>query len=124
MLGKVYTAMTLLNVVSLAFIKISCMLFFRRIFRTGQERVFDTLCYGYIFLTLAWCLSFFFSFLFLCGTNFSNIWGTVAQEASCQVSFTTVDQGLSYMDLILDVLILIFPLPYVRIDLEMTPKYG
>ena len=114
--------MTLMNLVALAFIKTSCMLFFKRIFRTGTQKVFDALCYIYIFLTVGWCLSFFFAFLFTCGTNFDFEWGTVEQQLECPVNFVMVDQGMSYMDLILDVIILIFPFPYVCIELRAKSR--
>ena len=121
---KVYWATTLLQITALTCIKISCMLFFRRIFHTGMERVLSAFTYTYIFLSLGWFLSFFFAFLFACGTQFSNAWGTAEQALSCPVSPSVVDQGMSYMDLILDIIILVFPLPFVRTASSTTFNIG
>ena len=116
--------MTLLQIAALACIKTSCMLFFKRIFRTGTERKFDAFCYAYIILTIGWFLAFFFAFAFTCGTNFNYAWGPIAQAALCPANFVMVDQGMSYMDLILDVVLLVFPLPYVRTDSELISNIG
>ena len=104
--------MTLLQLAALTCIKISCMLFYRRIFWNGAGRTFDIMTYSIIVITLLWGVSFFFAFAFACRTRFEYAFQSVADQRLC-ANYVEIDQGLSVSDLFLDLVVLIFPLPLV-----------
>ena len=98
---------------ALTFIKTSCLLFFRRIFRTGSSQLFDIVLWVMLSMVIIWGLSFVFGFMFICGTHLDWNWTSVENSLKCG-NLTMTNQSLSLSDVIMDFLIMIFPLPLVR----------
>ena len=105
----------MLQTAALTFIKISCLLFFRRIFRTGSNQLFDVALWLMLSTVIIWGLSFVFGFMFICGTHLDWNWTSVENSLKCG-NLTITNQSLSLSDVIMDLLIMIFPLPLVRIS--------
>lgn len=107
--------MTSLQLAALTLIKISGMLFYRRIFldKHGVGRTFDRLTIIVTVVTLLWGIAFFFAFVFACHTNFEYAWLSLADQRMCPANFVGIDQGLSVSDLFLDLVVLLFPVPLV-----------
>ncbi len=105
--------MTILETAALTFIKISCLLFFGRIFRTGSSKLFDIALWTMLSIVIVWGLSFVFGFMFICGTHFDWNWTSVDNSLKCG-NLTITNQSLSLSDVITDFLIMVFPLPLVR----------
>lgn len=102
----------MLETASLAFIKTSCLLFFRRIFRTGASKLFDMAFWTMLSIVIVWGVSFVFGFMFICGAHFDWNWTSVENSLKCG-NLTITNQSLSLSDVIMDLLIMIFPLPLV-----------
>ncbi len=105
--------MTMLQTAALSFIKISCLLFFRRIFRAGSSKVFDIALWVMLSVVIVWGFSFVFGFMFICRTHFNWSWTSVDNSLKCG-NLKITNQSLSLSDVIMDFLIMIFPLPLVR----------
>jgi hypothetical protein len=110
---QAYMAVTLLQTAALTFIKLSCMFFYRRIFcRTGSQ-VANIAIYIIMALIVIWSVGFFFSFLFACGTHFNYFWTDLENQLKCPADLSQIDLSLSISDVIMDVIILVFPIPWV-----------
>lgn len=115
---QIFLAMTLLSTMALMFTKLSCMLFYRRIFKAGSNRIVGIIIYIVSILITIWGIGFFFSFLFGCGKNIHFWWGSVEDEGLCIIDITAVNYGLVISNFLLDVILLIFPIPLVCIYSE------
>ena len=93
----------------LGFIKLSILFFYRRIFR---GRVFDILSWTLITLVVLWTLGFTLVQIFDCRTRFYVNWGSLADLQKCLSSFKQL-LACSVSDVIIDIFILILPLPLV-----------
>lgn len=99
---------------ALGFIKLSILFFYRRIFR---GRVFDILNWILISLVVLWSLGFFLVQVFDCRTHFSTNWGLLSDLQKCLSSFNQL-LAYSITDVIVDVFILVLPVPLVSINLS------
>lgn len=91
-------------------IKLSVLFFYRRIFK---GKIFDICTYVMICIVVAWTLSFFFAFLFQCGTNFGANWSTLkALLTQCHAQHT-YQLAMAVSDVLTDGLILLIPIPLV-----------
>ena len=104
--------MTILQTAALSFIKVSCLLFFGRIFRTGSDKTFRIALWAMLSIVVVWGVSYVFGWLFICGTHFDWNWTNVENSLKCG-NLTIMNQSLSLSDVIMDFLIMIFPLPLV-----------
>ena len=95
--------------------KASVVMFYRRIFWTGKpQRWFTIATITVLLLISLWTVIFFFILLFACGTHFSGFWTTlIAHEMDCAGS-NVKQMALSITDFVIDILIIILPLPIVR----------
>lgn len=93
----------------------SALLFYRRVFCTGLN-VYNTLWFNIatmatLVIVACWLVTFEFLAGFECGTHFSALWdGTYAEY--CSISFPYL-YGLAVSDFLLDVWILVLPMPIV-----------
>lgn len=101
-----------MQVPALTLIKLSCMFFYRRVFRAGGSRLFDLAMFTIVAIIVVWAISFFFAFLFMCGTHFDYLWTSLANETKCAKTMT-LQNGFAISDVITDLLVLLFPLPLV-----------
>ena len=103
-------AFNIMSPLALGLIKLSILFFYRRIFR---GRLFDWLNWSLIISVMLWTLGFFLTQVFDCGTRFATNWGLLADLEKC---LSTFKQLLAYSisDVIIDVFIVLLPLPLVR----------
>lgn len=96
---------------ALGLIKLSVLFFYRRIFR---GRAFDILNWILITLVVLWTLGFFLVQVFDCRTHFFTNWGPVKDLEKCLNPFNQLF-AYSISDVIIDVFILVLPVPLVSI---------
>jgi hypothetical protein len=104
-------AFNIMSPLALGFIKLSILFFYRRIFR---GRTFDILSWTLITLVVLWTLGFFLVQVFDCRTHFSTNWGTLADLQKCLSSFKQL-LACSISDFIMDLFILVLPIPLVSV---------
>lgn len=66
-----------------------------------------------IAVVIAWTIGYFFTLLFLCGTNFKAYWTSSATETSECLPTKPVHLGYAISDVITDVLTILLPIPEV-----------
>jgi hypothetical protein len=115
-----FMVMTILQPVTLAFIKLSCMFFYLRIFGKANSRALTIVVHVFNTLIVIWGLAFPLSFLFGCRTHFNYLWTTVENQLKCEADLIQVDMGLAVSDVIMDVIILVFPIPMVSDIRDVT----
>ncbi|KAI0006530.1 hypothetical protein F4779DRAFT_596223 [Xylariaceae sp. FL0662B] len=106
---------------TLAFVKLSALFFYRRIFCSagGRLTAFNAATWATIVVVVLWLLVFQFLAGFQCGTHFSALWdGSYLQY--CTISFPFL-YGLVISDFLLDVWILALPIPSI-LRLHTTPQ--
>ncbi|KAL8760592.1 MAG: hypothetical protein Q9184_003224 [Pyrenodesmia sp. 2 TL-2023] len=108
-LEKLEWAFNIMAPLALGFIKLSILFFYRRIFR---GRLFDFLSWGLIGVVLLWTLGFTLTQIFDCGIHFETNWGLLSDLQKCLNTFHLL-LAYSISDVIVDVLILVLPLPLV-----------
>ncbi len=102
-------------VLAFGFLKLSIAFFYRRLFVTARNTWFDWATKLAIAIVVLWTVSFFFGFVFSCGTHISASWGSVKdQEVYCGAAIN-LDNALVVSDLLTDVMILVLPLPVVSL---------
>lgn len=105
-------------VICYGLIKTSIVFFYRRIFVAHKRTLFSILTTVVNVVMVLWSLTFVFIIIFPCGKHVDASWGTpAAQEAYCEAIGHTSEEGLAGSDLILDVVLLILPIPSVRLSL-------
>ncbi len=96
-------------------VKLSITYFLRRLFVVGKSGTFNLVTNAVVILITLWLIAFLGLFIFHCGSNVKNSWGSLATiSTTCKYSFTA-ELGMASSDLILDVLIFVLPFPMVRI---------
>ena len=79
-----------------------------------RKSIFDKVTKAVIAIIIVWTTAFGLGAIFLCGTDFTAAWGTVATvESKCPAQLLFL-QGFAISDFITDFIILVLPLPMVR----------
>lgn len=100
----------LMQIVTLATIKMSILFFYRRIFR---GRTFDIASWVLIGVVTAWAITFFIAILAACGTSIAANFQTLgALKGECVNTFDILI-ALAVSDVAVDLAILIMPIPLV-----------
>ena len=108
-------AFTVLVIFAFGLIKLSIIFLYRRLFVTRRGTYFDWITKISISVVLLWTISFFFGFIFGCGTHFSAEWGSFRDyHMYCGVVIDLMNP-LVVSDLVSDVMILCLPLPVVSV---------
>ena len=95
-------------------VKTSVLLFYGHVFCfQGHSRYFDTILRLCVLLVVSWTLAFTVAFFFMCRTEFSVIWSTLDDTIMKCVNTATLTVGFVFSDFIMDVLILVLPIPKV-----------
>ena len=98
---------------SLGFIKLSILSFYRRIFVTNRGTTMDIITKLSMLVISLWTVAFVLLTLFCCGTKIAAHWGPIAEQLQdCPVGLT-IKYGLAISDLVLDLFVFILPLPLV-----------
>lgn len=112
----------LLGTIGLWVVKLSILLFFRRIFSVQAFRSVNNIFIG---ITVAWGIAFTFTVAFQC-TPVSTIWNKFEMEytANC-VQVHPFYLFLAISDLILDISIYFLPIPHVwQLQLPLRQKFA
>lgn len=112
-----------MQILSMGFVKLSFIYFFRRIFVHGKKSRFAIITIVAIVVTVLWTLAFFFWFLFSCGSHFDARWTTIATlHDSCSTDVAS-DFSLAITDMLMDAIILAMPVPLVlRLNMKLSKK--
>ncbi|KAF4628757.1 hypothetical protein G7Y89_g9399 [Cudoniella acicularis] len=91
------------------------MYFYPRLFVVNGRSKSDIISYIIIFLITAWFITFELLFTFGCGTHVDAIWGSLAQTMKyCNGNSTfQAEQPMAISDLILDLVVFVFPFPAI-----------
>ncbi|KAI9792921.1 MAG: hypothetical protein M1816_001243 [Peltula sp. TS41687] len=107
---KLSTALDLVQIAALGFIKLSILFLYRRIFR---GRVFEITSRIAIGFTIAWTVAFLVAYLSACGTNFWAYYSSLAAlQENCVDTFKLM-LTLAVTDVMVDLFILGIPIPFV-----------
>lgn len=99
-----------MQICALATLKLSVLLFYRRIFVTKTFRVYNTILIGVVII---WTITFFVCLLAQCGSNIGTNFGTLGDlKAKCTDTFAILI-GLAASDVAVDLAILSIPIPLV-----------
>ena len=95
------------------FIKLSILYYYRRLFVTQKNSIFDIVTKVSIGAVIAWTLVFFFRFVFYCGTHFAANWyGIYNSEVYCPTGDAS-NEALIISEMITNIFVICLPLPIV-----------
>lgn len=106
-------AFMLLQIPALCLVKLSFIYFYRRVFCTGLTTIFKHITTVVIWIILAWGISFFFAFLFICEVNFAAFWTSIRALNTHCGGLLDLQLGFAISDFITDFFVLVLPLPMV-----------
>lgn len=92
-------------------IKLSAILFYRRIFVVNKWSPFDVVTKISLIVMTIWTAAFFLATIFGCGQHFNYPWAPLLYISECNTN-TRLD-ALMISDLITDVFVWLLPLPVV-----------
>lgn len=95
-------------------VKASIIFFCRRLFVPHKGSVFDWVSGTVLFLTVLWSVGFLMAQVFGCGKRVELHWAALQELAASGCDSVTPEIAMVISDLILDLIILILPLPAVR----------
>ncbi|KAF7892849.1 uncharacterized protein EAF02_000387 [Botrytis sinoallii] len=110
---------------ALGLVKLSLILFYRRVFTRNAAPRFNIVTWFMIFIIIIWTLSFFFSILFICGGDFSAYWtSTIVEKAHC-VDTDMLHNAFAISDVVTDFVIISLPVPMIfGLHLTVARKIG
>jgi hypothetical protein len=111
---KAFFIITLISTPALALIKLSCVLFYERVFRKSSGHVVNTALHAFTALIIVWgCDFFFFGWLFGCGTHFDYYWTSQDNQLKCPTDLAKINLSLAISNFLIDCIIMFFPIPLV-----------
>jgi hypothetical protein len=113
----------LLNIAALTFIKLSCIFVYKRIFAKGSNITVTTIIWTINAIILLWGIGYFFAFLFGCGTHFNDFWTNIENQLKCPADLAMIQKSLAMSDVIMDGIILIFPILLVSAKKALVSRY-
>ena len=105
----------------LGFVKLSIVSFYRRVFVVSNRGWFSIFTAAFMVLTGAWAVTFFFAFTLACGTHVGAAWGTYDEFRAYCVNTILLDEIYTIVDFVLDLVVLLMPLPLVQI--QRCPRF-
>jgi hypothetical protein len=114
-LPQIEWAMYLICIPALGCIKLSVLFFYHRIFcpqKIGLARIFIIMM---MCIVVLWAVGFWFANLLACKGNFSAWWGSPVDLITKCVKTLELTYSLSITDFITDAIVLLIPLPLVRL---------
>jgi hypothetical protein len=104
-------------------VKLSLLFFYRRVFTKNAAPKFNVISWVVIGLIVIWTISFFFSLLFICGTDFEAYWqSTTVEKAHC-VDTSMLHNAFAISDVVTDFIIISLPVPMVRQHFPSSREY-
>ncbi|CAD6442781.1 52bb9083-da87-4a05-81e2-c3b26ebec9d6 [Sclerotinia trifoliorum] len=120
---QVEYAVTLLMILTYGFIKCSIVLFYRRVFVVDNGSAFSILVWISFGIVVAWTITFFLLFLFLCGTHFSAAWGSRAGLIRYCSNSLKKEEGLYISEFLINILLVVMPMPMIwRLHMPLGRK--
>lgn len=115
--NQIFFTFQKLHTLSLGFIKATALLFYRRIFCVGRKRdLFDVSTMVLFVVVMLWTAVFFILDVFVCGTHVDAAWtGVKSYLKYCHIA-TAFEEGVAISDFLLDLIILLVPIPKVRLQ--------
>lgn len=107
-----------MQVLILGLMKLSVIIFYRRIFR---GKIFDLCSKATIAIVGVWTTSFVFTYLFGCGTKFWALWSALIDLITNCANDNLIYKTMSISDVITDIIILSIPLPNVN---PLFPRFA
>lgn len=95
---------------TLGVIKLSVLLFYRRLF-VGS--IFRNYTLALCVIIVLWSFSFFFATAFQCGTHLDSYWTSVALIEKYCTNTAAIDLGFAVSDVVTDLMIIATPQPVV-----------
>ncbi|OAL52588.1 hypothetical protein IQ07DRAFT_377794 [Pyrenochaeta sp. DS3sAY3a] len=122
---KIYWSSSVVLAATLGFIKLSCLAFYHRAFKTGVYRVAEAILWSLIVITVIWSISFTVANLLFCG-NLSHLewlWSRGGDYLKCTTDTYMLQQSFAISDVVTDALIVLYPLPFVaRLQISLARK--
>ncbi|KAI9655105.1 MAG: hypothetical protein M1821_005588 [Bathelium mastoideum] len=119
---KVQYVLSFFFVLVIGLIRLSILFFYKRIFR---GKVFNISFWILVVTVTIWMVLFFFISIFECGTNIKANWGSFADYAEYCINLFTLVIAIAITDVILDVAVVILPLPFIwKLQMPTKQKLG
>jgi len=112
---QVQFACQLMSVVCIGCIKLSVVMFYRRLFVTQKKSWFSVVTILISAIIVAWTISFFFVFLFYCRSHIADEWSTVSNVIRYCPDALNDDIAIGITDAVVDITVLVVPIPMVKI---------
>ncbi|KAF7951481.1 hypothetical protein EAE96_006790 [Botrytis aclada] len=123
MAAKIEWIVQLLDILELGLVKLSFAFFFRRIFSISKSILFTNLNTALIVLVTIWTTGYFLTFLFACKGHFAQWWEGIRTERTICISDVVFSEGLAISDFIIDMFIIVMPMPMVwRLHMTRSRK--
>lgn len=106
----------MIQVVELGLVKLSILFYYRRVFYSPliHRDPFEIIIWLLVGVTIAWSVGFFFALLFKCSVHVTAEWGNVYDLITvCGVRSFRIEYGLAVSDFIIDLFVIILPIPKV-----------
>lgn len=122
---KGFFILTLISTPALALIKLSCVLFYERVFAKGSGRIVNVALHALTVVIVLWGCGFFFSWLFGCGTHFDYYWTSQENQLKCPADLAKINLSLAISNFLIDCIIMLFPIPLVlRLQMSRANKFA
>jgi len=120
--AKSYYAYVIIFILAIGLVKISVLLFYRRIF---VNKGFRQISLGLLVLMILWTTAFFLARTFTCGTHFTAFWESGPAIAKYCFSYQDIEFGFAISDVVTDLMVLATPLHYIwQLQMSLSKKVG
>ncbi|KAL4912936.1 hypothetical protein BDW62DRAFT_214615 [Aspergillus aurantiobrunneus] len=122
-IAKIQFYYQLIMIVAYGCIKVSLILFYRRLFVVTRWSPFDITCVAYLAFMVAWTLWLFLWFLWACRLDIDLHWAPLSEVEDRCGDPLAPEMALVISDLVTDLMILALPLPVIwRLQLRWRRK--
>lgn len=116
-------AFQLIQVLSLGLVKISVLLFYRRIFcNKSTVTAFNVITRVWIVVVLMWTIAFFFALIFPCDLRFYAMWSDSENLLTKCINTIKLEEGFVASDFITDIVTLAMPLSMASTNPGSKPR--
>ena len=111
--GQLWFVIQLVQIPTLALIKVAALCFYRRLFVTSRGRLLNKIIWAIIILTTAWAISFIAFYVAACGSHVKAAWGGYLPFSQYCLTTERFEEAYAISDFMLDTFVLIVPIPSV-----------
>ena len=104
-----------MQVPCLTTVKLSFIFFYRRVFDQGSRKTFRIIVWTFAAIITVWGIAYFFVFLFICPGHPDAYWEALIDQKDDCLNVTSIHDSFSISDVILDILVITFPVPMVSL---------